>query len=343
MGLAKQPSIRNSALAGLQAAVTAAIALPVVWLSPWPHLIGFAALGALVALFGRFASERDRNRILFLCALCQVFAVFSMSLVAWLGAPMIVQLALLALACGAFLFIGLTGGFGAPGPLIFVFAAAASMATDLTLEQVLERTAATAIIAALAWLICALSEALRRHPTADRPFPAEPQLPVRHRLNMAIRATVGAAIAVFASYALGALHPAWAAMGALAVLQGTHLHINVNRALQRMAGTSVGALLAWLMLIQEPSVWTIIAALVALQFLTELVIGANYALGQVLVTPMALLMTHLAAPQAGGAEMAPERVLDTILGATVGIIIAILLSSIDDRRQLAEHRTGRKG
>lgn len=101
-------------------------------------------------------------------------------------------------------------------------------------------------------------------------------------------------------------------MGALAVLQATHLHINMNRALQRTVGTTVGAVLAWLLLIQDPSVWILIAVLVALQILTE-VIGANYALGQV-VTPMALLMTHLAAPQAGGPAMAPERVLDTLLG-----------------------------
>lgn len=336
IALARQPSLRNSALAGVQAGVAAAIALPLVWLSPWSHLIGFAALGVLVALFGRFAP--GRNRILLPVTLCQVFAVFSMSFVAWLGAPFGVQLALLALGCGAFLFISLTGGFGAPGPLIFVFAAAASMSTGLTFEQMVERTAATAIIAVFAWGICAASEKLRHHPSAERPFPADPQLPVSHRLNMATRATIGSAIAVFASHALGANHPAWAAMGALAVLQGTHLHINMNRALQRTVGTTVGAILAWGLLIQDPSVWVLIAVLVGLQILTEIVIGANYALGQVLVTPMALLMTYLAAPQAAGPEMAPERVLDTLLGAAVGICIAVLLSSIDDRRSLAEHQ-----
>lgn len=44
--LAPQPPVRNSALAGLQAGAAIAIALPLVWLSPWSHLIGFAALGA---------------------------------------------------------------------------------------------------------------------------------------------------------------------------------------------------------------------------------------------------------------------------------------------------------
>jgi len=58
-------------------------------------------------------------------------------------------------------------------------------------------------------------------------------------------------------------------------------------------------------------VWTIIALLLVLQFATELIIGFNYGLGQILVTPMALLMSHLAAPNIAGAALALERVIDT--------------------------------
>lgn len=103
--LAAQPSLRNSTVAGLQSALTAAIALPAVYLSPWPHLIGFASLGALVALFGRFAAPAARGRILLLCALCQSFAVLAMSMAAWLGAPFAVQLMLLALGSGLFFLL----------------------------------------------------------------------------------------------------------------------------------------------------------------------------------------------------------------------------------------------
>src|SRR5690606_14126403 len=105
VALARQPSLRNAALAGVQAAVTAAIALPLFYFSPWPHLIGFAALGTLVALFGRFAPVHTRNRIVFLCGMCQVLAVLVTSGAAWLGAPVAAQLALLSLACGLFLFV----------------------------------------------------------------------------------------------------------------------------------------------------------------------------------------------------------------------------------------------
>ena len=47
--LGRQPHLRNSLLAGLQAGLTVVIALPLFYLSPYAHLVGFAALGALVA------------------------------------------------------------------------------------------------------------------------------------------------------------------------------------------------------------------------------------------------------------------------------------------------------
>lgn len=338
--LGSQPSLRNSALAGLQAAITVAIALPLIHISPWAHLIGFASLGALVALFGRFASAQSRKRIVFFCGLCQTLAVLIMSSAVWAGVPMAILLVMLALSCGIFFFITVSGGFGAPGALIFVFAVGASMGDVTSLEAVLERTAATAIVAALAWVVCAATDGFRQYATPEGPFPAEPVRPLDQRLIAVLRITVGAAVAVFSSYALGANHPAWAAMGALAVMQGAHLHINMNRALQRMAGTVIGALMAWVILNQDPSVWTIIVILIIFQFATELIIGMSYSLGQVLVTPMALMMTHLGAPDAMGSQLALERVFDTLLGASIGIAISVLLSSIEDRRNLL-HPPGR--
>lgn len=340
--LASQPYWRNASLAGMQSALAAAIALPLVYLSPWSHLIGYAALGALVALFGRYAPERSRNRILLLCALVQTLAVFAMSMAGWLGFPLGVKLGLLALACGIFFFVAIGGRFGPPGPLIFIFAAGAAMADVASFQDVLERSAATAVVALLAAAICAVSEHFREHPTPDRALPAEPLRPLRQLSIASARSVIAAAVAIFAAHALGADHPVWAAMGALAVLQGAHLHISMHRALQRMAGTVVGALLVWFVLDQNPSVWTILALLVVLQYATELIIGSNYALGQILVTPMALLMTHLAAPDALGTAMVPERILDTLLGAATGILIAILWSSLDERHRLVRHVARRR-
>jgi uncharacterized membrane protein YccC len=337
LSVAPQASLRNATLAGLQAALAVLIALPIVVLSPWAHLIGFASLGALVALFGRFAPAGRRQSVVLLCGLFQVASVLLMSMAVWLGAPQGVQLALLAIWCGVCLFVTILGRFGAPGALIFVFAASAAMAPQLTLGQVVERTAATAIVAALAWLVCLVTEAGRHVPPPAGDRLEDPLPPLRSRLIAAGRTVAGAGLAIVVSLALDGQHPAWAAMGALAVMQGPQLHIVMNRALQRMGGTTIGALLAWLLLLQDPSVWVLIAVLAALQLLTEVVIGFNYAFGQVLVTPMALLMTYLGAARALGPEMASERIVETLIGVAVGVVLSVVFSSADERAHLA-HR-----
>ncbi|MNY66814.1 hypothetical protein D3C86_2043030 [compost metagenome] len=53
---------------------------------------------------------------------------------------------------------------------------------------------------------------------------------------------------------------------------------------------------------------------------------------------MALLMTLLASQSSLAGQMPVERVLDTLLGAAVGIALAVLFSSADDRAYLAQLR-----
>src|SRR5690606_22095554 len=88
---------------------------------------------------------------------------------------------------------------------------------------------------------------------------------------------------------------------------------------------------------QSPTFGWMLLAIVFFQFITEVIISYNYALGQVTITPMALLMTHLAAPVADS-NMPVERVLDTIVGAAIGIAFAVLFSTADDRAYLARRR-----
>lgn len=336
--LSPQPHLHVSALAGIQAGLTAAIALPLVHLSPFAHLIGFAALGTLIALFGRFAPPRQRNRILFSCLVTQTMTVFVMSTLAWLGVSEPVLLAILSLACGVLYFITVTAKFGPPGVLLFVFAGGAAMAPPSSFEAVLERTIAVIVVGSLAWAICALTEPLRRKKQAAIPFPVEPSRPLRNRIFACIGLVLGSAAAILVSKLAGAEHPSWAAMGAIAVMTGAHLRISMHRAAQRMAGTVVGALLAWAVLSLHPDTFVLIGLIVLLQIGTEAIIGFNYGLGQILVTPMALLMTYIAIPSGAGAAMAHERILDTMLGAVIGILAALALSSVRERGKLVDHQ-----
>jgi hypothetical protein len=335
-------SASMSFVAGGQVALTTLIALPIVHFSPWSHLIGYASLGALAALFGRFAPESQRNGIVFRCAFWLVFAVFSMSLATWLGTPMLLQIAILALECGLYFWVATAGSFGPPGPLIFIFAASASMGDRISSNHLIEATVATALGAALAFTVCAVTERFRARLRAGLVLPSDPVPPISERLSSVGRIVIASAVAALVALALGAEHPAWAAMGALAVLQASRLHVTMNRSLQRMVGTTVGALLVGLVLAQSPSIWLVFGLLLLLMIATEIVIGTNYGLGQILVTPMALLMTYLANPQFTGDGMICERIWDTLLGAGIGIAIAILGSTVADRGDLAEHHARRK-
>ncbi len=340
VALAPSASMRNNVLTGVQTALTAVLAITLFHFSEWPHLVGFAGLGALAILFGRFEPRLQRSKILFLASLMQTTTVLIMSTAGWLQLPIPLQLGLLSLMVGVLVFICSTTGLWLPGPLIFVFAAGASIAPELSGTDVIERTLATGATALFGWLICIATALFRQVPGPNTNFPPIPPLqPVNERLAVAARITLGAALAIFIShYLFDAHYPAWAGMGTLAVMQGAYLHLNMSRALQRMVGTTIGAVMAWAVLQQQPTIWELLAVIAVFQVLTEIFIGMNYAIGQMFVAPMALLMTYLAAPHLVGDNMVPERVLDTLTGASIGVAIAVLLSTLDDRRHLSELR-----
>ena len=333
LSLTSPPSLRISLVAALQSALAVLVALVMARLSPWPELVGYPALGALAALFGRFAPVEMRMRIVAICAGLLALGVLIPSLVSLAGAPQWVMMLVLALIAGGSTVIVSHWVLGGPGAVIIVFAAGASLAPVAGVDMVVERTVGTLAGGAAACLVCWATDWLRRAelPRIHMPAPVAP--PLRLELIAAARITVGAGLAAAIAYAAGWHHPSWAAIGATAVMQGAHLHITMNRALQRMAGTVVGALLVGLILSANPSFWWIAACIVAFQFITEVIIGYNYALGQITVTPMALLMTYLASP-ALGASMPLERIMDTILGAALGIVFAVVFSSLDDRAYL---------
>lgn len=337
LAVAPPPSLQNACVAGLQAALSILIALAVTHLSPWPHLVAFPALGALAALFGRYASLARRRRIVFISGALLTAGVFFPSVASYAGAGPALMVLLLALCAGAFTIAVSHWGLGGPGAVIFVFAVGAVMGPVDSWQTVIERSAATAVGAALAWLVCMATDWSRAQDVVVPGQPSGYLPPFRHHVATAGRIAAGAALAALIAYWAGGHYPAWAAIGATAVMQGSHLHITMNRSLQRMAGTMVGAALVWVILGQDPPFWAIVAAIVVFQLVTEVIIGYNYALGQITVTPMALLMTHLASPVANS-NMPVERVVDTIIGAAIGIGLAVLFSSIDDRSYLAKRR-----
>lgn len=333
--IAASPPLHNSALAGLQASAAVLLAVGLVHLSPWAALQGYPALGALAALFGRFAPAGQRMRIVGIAALLLVASIALVSLLALAGMPQPVLLLGLGLLAGMLSLLVARWRIGGSGAVIFVFAASAALSPVADWRVFMERCVLAAVGAAVAWLICRATDSLRSNAAPPAP-PAAPARPFSHALIAAGRIAGCAACAGLLAHAAGAAYPGWAAIGATAVLQGGHLHATMHRALQRIGGTVLGAAIAGLILSAHPSFWTVLLAVAALQVVTEVVIGFNYGLGLVAVTPMALLMTSLGSASAATA-MPTARVLDTALGALVGLAFALLFSSLDDRAYLSHH------
>jgi uncharacterized membrane protein YccC len=332
--VASPPSLRNAAVAGAQTSLAVLIAVAATHLSPWAHMEGFPALGALAALFGRFAPRGRRMPVILLSGLLLAASVGVLSVVSIAGAAPATMLICLALLAGVLTWLTSRWRLGAPGAVIFVFAACAAVGPVDGWRSVVERVLFTAAGAVVAWWICRATDRLRSE--VPMPTAAGCERPMLHQWIAAGRIALCAASAALLALAAGWPHPAWAAIGATAVLQGSHLHITMHRAVQRTVGTVIGAALAWGILASQPSFWPLLAAVIVLQFITELVIGFNYVFGLICVTPMALLMTSLATPSAS-AGMPMARVLDTVLGALVGVAFALVFSTLDDRAHLAAH------
>jgi len=145
----------------------------------------------------------------------------------------------------------------------------------------------------------------------------------RWRLATGRVAVAGVVAGGLASVA-GLGHAAWATMGSTAVLQGDTTRHAVVRALQRGVGTVAGALLAWPLLAAPLGFWGTAAVVVALQTVTEVVVGRHYGAAMLTITPMALLMTSLAHP-AAPASLALDRAVDTAVGAVVGVLAVVLV------------------
>ncbi|MET7516439.1 FUSC family protein [Streptomyces sp. NPDC005480] len=140
----------------------------------------------------------------------------------------------------------------------------------------------------------------------------------------AVRMVLGTGIAGGLAVAGGLEHSYWASISAAAVLHSVNLRTTAQRAVQRTLGTVIGLLLALGVLATDPEPVALACVIVLLEFLLEYFVPRNYGLGVVFLTPLALLMTDLAAPTPAG-ELVADRVLGSVLGIVVGLVCALML------------------
>ncbi|MGW5777979.1 FUSC family protein [Streptomyces sp. NPDC003863] len=151
----------------------------------------------------------------------------------------------------------------------------------------------------------------------------------------ALRMVLGTGLAGGAALLLGLGHGYWAAISAAAVLHSVNVRTAAQRAVQRTLGTVVGLLLAFGVLALGPEPVALVLVIVLFEFLLEYVVARNYGLGVVFLTPLALLLTDLAAPAPAG-SLVRDRALSSALGVVVGLGCALLV--VHDRAAVRAER-----
>jgi uncharacterized membrane protein YccC len=135
--------------------------------------------------------------------------------------------------------------------------------------------------------------------------------------------SAGVLLAGAVSTGAGIGHPYWAMVSAVVPLVARDLRHQVVRGLQRVLGTAAGLLVAGLLLAVDPPALVVVLVVAALQVVAELLVGRNYALALVAVTPLALLMVHLAVPTPTATLLA-DRGVETLLGVIAGVLVGYL-------------------
>ncbi|HJQ07113.1 MAG TPA: FUSC family protein [Nocardioides sp.] len=305
-----------------RAAISVLVPLLVVYAADQPRWSLYATFGAFTALYGRERVDLPRVRLQVVAGCSLVLAVTLGAVVAvsaeraWLAVPIAAVLAAVVT------WVSGTQGWHPPGSLFCLFGFAAVASVPGTWEQVGEAAAVAASAAAFAVVVGNVGAVVRRVRRTAAITPAGPAIGgARGRwVRQAWMSGLGVAIAGSIATGAGIGRPYWAMVSAVVPLVAPDFGTQVVRGTHRVMGTAGGLVVAWALLELHLPVLTTILLVGLLQALTELVVGRHYAAALLFITPLALLMVHLAAP-IPVRELLTDRGLETLIGVAVGLAI----------------------
>lgn len=321
---------QNDHLPALRVALGIAVPLVVLLLIDRIDLAAFAVFGAFTGIFGRGDPHGIRLQhqagagVLLLAAITAGVLVAKYDAGGW---PVVI---------GSVLVGGL-GSLAAdrwvlrpPGPFfpVFAFAGSASIPSTATVP---EAVVAAVLSILLSLAIGAAGWVLPRGRAAwpgkrFRPRPPSGLLGA-NALRYALAAGVAGAIATL----LDIGHNYWAILSAIVPLAAATRSTRLRRAVDRVSGT-VGGLAVTAALLAVPLVpWQLVVVLIVLQFLTEMFVIRHYSLALVFITPLALLMSELAAPVGDPESLLADRLVETVIGVAVGVVVVFCDSRPEGR------------
>jgi Fusaric acid resistance protein-like len=283
----------------------------------------YAAFGAFTSLYGRERVDLHRIVRQGAAGLSLIMSVTLGALVAmsstreWLAIPIAGAVAVVAS------YVSESHGWNPSGSLfqVFAFAAVASVPADADdLGPAVVVVSLSAIFAVLVGNLGALVRRARR--TAD---PAAPGHPIGGPHSggwlYAAQSGIGVIAAGVIATGVGIGRPYWAMVSAVVPLMTHDFAAQLVRGLHRVIGTFIGLGVAWLLLDLDLADAVVVVIVATLQAVTELVIGRNYALALICITPLALLIVHLAAPVIPIDDLLKDRGLETVIGVAMGLLV----------------------
>ncbi|RFA20328.1 FUSC family protein [Subtercola boreus] len=301
----------------------------------------YAAFGAFTAVYGRTAPRRARLGMQAAAAAVLVSTVLLGSLVALLPGREWAVVAIASVWAMVVAHVSDVFRFTPPGPLFAVFGLCAIASVPGSPSSL---GAASVVSGASALLAVAIGQAgrvrglqargraaatdARQRPARSRPSAAPSALtpgastqPSPVRWAHLARYGIAAAAAGSLSTGLGIGHPYWAMVAAIVPLVAVDLPNSLLRGTHRVLGTVVGLVVAWGLLLADPTGISAILLIVGLQVLAELFVVRNYGLALLFVTPLALLMVNLVHP-ADPTRLIVDRGVETLLGTLVALAVA---------------------
>jgi hypothetical protein len=293
----------------------------------------YGTFGAFTSLYGRERVDLHRVVRQSAAGLALILSVTLGALVAisdsrtWLAIPIAAAVAVAAS------YISARHQWTPPGSLFQVFGFAAVASIPAKASDLVPAVVVVSLSALFAVLVGNLGALIRRaRHTAD---PPAPELPIGGATSgawlYAIQSGLGVAIAGAIATGGGIGRPYWAMISAVVPLMAHDFTSQLVRGLHRMIGTLIGLGVAWLLLEPDLPDAAIVVCVAAFQLITELLVARNYALALISITPLALLIVHLAVPLFPIHDLLGDRALETAIGVSVGLLVGYATRSQEAR------------
>jgi uncharacterized membrane protein YccC len=150
----------------------------------------------------------------------------------------------------------------------------------------------------------------------------------------ALRLGVATALAAVVASGIHVVRGYWIPMTVVIVLK-PNFGGTLQRAVQRITGTILGALLAAMLLLISTNPWWLLAALAVLAYATFALRNRNYTLFSLALTPLVMLMLDIAHPITITDSFL--RIVHTIIGSFIALLSGYLLFPIRESRRLSLH------